>query len=112
MIIETDVQSRYKIGPEQIQRALTPRSCAFVFNSPSSPSGAAYEADEVVVLDRVLETRNDITVISDEIYDQFLYEGREHFSFAAASPHANPRPVMTRSLEKSTLVESAHGAYA
>ena len=88
VIIETDVRSGYKISPVQLQSALTPRTRAFVLNSPSNPSGAAYDADEVAALARVLETHGDITVISDEIYDQFVYGGREHCSFAAVSRHA------------------------
>ena len=85
--IEAGVQHGYKIDPKQLQRALTPKTRAFVFNSPGNPSGAAYDKEEVAALAQVLENRNDIIIISDEIYDQFLYGDRSHASFAAASPN-------------------------
>ena len=88
VIIEADVGSGYKIDPEQLRSALTPKTRVFVFNSPGNPSGAVYGADEVAALARVLDGRSEITVISDEIYDQFLYGGHRHASFAAASPQA------------------------
>ena len=87
VIIEASAEAGFRITPAQLEAALTPRTRAFVFNSPSNPTGAAYKPDEIDALAAVLDDRNDVTVISDEIYDRLLYGGRTHKSYAAVSDH-------------------------
>jgi aspartate aminotransferase len=87
VVIETDVSSGYKITPEQLTAALTPRTRAFVFNSPSNPTGTVYTSEEIRGLARVLEGR-EIVVFADEIYDRLVYGGVTHFSWARASADA------------------------
>ncbi len=87
VIVNTEVRSDFKITLDQLEAAISPKTRAFVFNSPSNPTGAAYSPAETDALATVLEGR-DITVISDEMYDRLLYGGREYKSYAATSPHA------------------------
>ena len=87
VIVEADVGSGYRITPDQLRAALTPRTRAFVFNSPSNPTGAVYEPAEIAALADVLEGR-EVFVLADEIYDRLVYGGREHRSWATASQHA------------------------
>jgi len=88
VLIETDVAGGYQITPDQLRGALSPKTRVVVINSPSNPSGATYNVEQVAALAQVLEDHSEVTVISDEIYDQFIYGGRTHASIAAASPHA------------------------
>jgi len=87
VLIETDVASGYKITPDQLRTALSSKTRAVVINSPSNPSGATYDTEQLATLAQVLEDHGEVTVVSDEIYDQFIYGGRTHVSFAAASSY-------------------------
>ena len=82
-----DVKNSFKITPKQLEDAITPKTKAFVFNSPSNPGGFTYTPGEVDALAAVL-SGTDIIVISDEMYDRIIFGGREFKSFAAASDHA------------------------
>ncbi|WP_196889537.1 pyridoxal phosphate-dependent aminotransferase [Aureivirga sp. CE67] len=82
MIIETNIDSDFKITPEQLEAAITPKTKLIVFNSPNNPSGSIYTEAEFRAIAKVLEKYPDIYVISDEIYEHIIYEGKT-FSFAA-----------------------------
>ncbi|MDQ3072794.1 MAG: pyridoxal phosphate-dependent aminotransferase [Bacteroidota bacterium] len=81
VFISTDVQSRFKINPQQLEAAITPRTRAFLFSSPSNPTGTVYSHDELAVLAQVFERHSQVMIISDEIYEHINYSGR-HVSFA------------------------------
>lgn len=72
VIIEAGPEQGFKITAEQLQAALTPRTRAFVLNSPSNPTGAVYTAAELRALADVLHD-SQVLVISDEIYDAIVY---------------------------------------
>jgi len=74
VIITTDERSGFKVTPEQVRAALTPRTRAFVLNSPSNPTGAAYSPGELRALADVL-LGTGVLVISDEIYESLTYDG-------------------------------------
>ena len=69
VIVETTEANRYKITPQQLQAAITPRTKLFVLNSPSNPTGTVYTPDEIRALADVV-VQNDILVVSDEIYEK------------------------------------------
>lgn len=81
VIINSDMQSGYKITPAQLEAAITPRTHAFILNSPSNPSGSVYTKDELKALADVLSKYPEIAIISDEIYEHLNYEG-SHQSIA------------------------------
>ena len=87
VFIDAGAASGFKITPEQLRAAITPRTRAFVFNSPSNPTGAAYSPEETDALAAVL-TDTDVITLSDEMYDRLLFGGQEFKSFAATSTHA------------------------
>ena len=76
----------FKITPKQLQEAITPKTRAFVINSPSNPAGHAYTPDELRALADVVVKHPQITVFSDEIYEHFIYEGLKFVSFATLNP--------------------------
>ncbi len=80
--ISTDIAQGFKITPQQLEAAITPKTKLVFLNSPSNPSGAVYSQAELRALADVLVKYPDIYVISDEIYEHILYEGKA-FSMAA-----------------------------
>ena len=79
--IYSDIETEFKITPEQLEAAITPKTKMVVINSPNNPSGSVYTEAEYRALAAVLEKHPDIYVLSDEIYEHINY-GVPHFSFA------------------------------
>ncbi len=79
--IETSIESDFKITPEQLEEAITPKTKLIFFNSPNNPSGSVYSEQEYRALAAILEKYPNIFVISDEIYEHILFGGK-NFSFA------------------------------
>ena len=69
------VEQDFKVTPEQLKAALTPRTRVVMFNSPSNPTGSVYTRGELEALAAALADRPDIIVISDEIYEHINYCG-------------------------------------
>ena len=78
--IYSDIETEFKITPEQLEAAITPKTKMVVINSPNNPSGSVYTEAEYRALAAVLERHPDIYVLSDEIYEHINY-GVPHFSF-------------------------------
>lgn len=98
VIIETTQQNGFKITPSQLERAITPRTKAFILNSPSNPTGAVYSEKELAQLGKVLSGR-DIYIISDEIYEKLVY-GCKHISIAQLSSELYDKTVLVNGLSK------------
>lgn len=80
--IPSSIDTDFKITPEQLEAAITPKTKMVFFNSPNNPSGTIYTEDEYRALAKVLENHPQIYVLSDEIYEHINY-GIKPFSFAA-----------------------------
>ncbi|CAM1356635.1 MULTISPECIES: pyridoxal phosphate-dependent aminotransferase [Tenacibaculum] len=80
--IPSSIDTDFKITPEQLEAAITPKTKMIFFNSPNNPSGSIYSEQEYRALAEVLEKHPQIYILSDEIYEHINY-GSELFSFAA-----------------------------
>jgi aspartate aminotransferase len=80
--IDTREENGFKITPEELEKAIKPKTRAFILNSPSNPTGSAYTRKELEGLAEVL-VRKKILCISDEIYEKIVYDGFEFMSIAA-----------------------------
>ncbi len=80
--IPSSIDTDFKITPEQLEAAITPKTKMVFFNSPSNPSGSIYSEKEYRALAKVLEKHPQIYILSDEIYEHINY-GNKPFSFAA-----------------------------
>jgi len=80
--IEAPIEQDFKITPEQLEAAITPRTRALILCSPSNPTGSVYSAEELEALVAVLRRHAGIYVLSDEIYEHINYVGK-HASIAA-----------------------------
>ena len=81
VIIPTTVDANFKMTPEQLEDAITPKTKFLVYSSPSNPTGSVYTRDEIEAFVKVLEKYPQIHVISDEIYEHINYVGK-HVSIA------------------------------
>jgi aspartate aminotransferase len=81
VILKTDISTNFKITADQLRDAITPRTKALIFNTPSNPTGTVYTEDEIKKIAEVVYEKN-IFVISDEIYEKIIYD-QKHFSIAS-----------------------------
>ncbi|WP_345978415.1 pyridoxal phosphate-dependent aminotransferase [Sulfurimonas sp. HSL3-2] len=100
--IDTDDASGFKITPEQLKNAITPKTKMIVITSPSNPTGSVYTRDELTALGKVLEG-TDIIVASDEMYEKLIYDG-EFTSSAAVSEDMFKRTITINGLSKSVAM--------
>jgi aspartate aminotransferase len=99
VIIQTTEASGYKITPEQLKEAITPKTKLFVFNSPSNPTGSVYTPQEIKVLAQIIVDA-DILVVADEIYEKILYDGYEHLSIGSLNEEIFKRTLVSNGFAK------------
>ena len=73
VFIDTDIDSDFKITPEQLEAAITPKTKLFMFSSPCNPTGSVYSKDELAALAKVFEQHPNIFILSDEIYEHINF---------------------------------------
>ncbi len=73
--VPATIENDFKITPEQLRSALTPRTRLIMFNSPSNPTGSVYSREELQALVDVLDDYPDVLVLSDEIYEHINFTG-------------------------------------
>jgi aspartate aminotransferase len=97
VILETKVENGFKMRIDELERAKTNRTRVLILNSPSNPTGAVYEKEE---LSRIAEwcKENDVFVISDEIYEKLVYDA-EHISIATF-PDMKERTLVVNGMSK------------
>jgi len=99
VVIATSDQSGFKVTPDQMRAAITPRTRAFVLNSPCNPSGAAYSPAELQALADVF-LGTDIMVISDEIYESLTYDGFVNTSIVTVEPRLKEQALVVNGVSK------------
>ena len=98
VFVEATIEQDFKITPAQLEAAITERTRALILCSPSNPTGSVYSADELATLAEVLRRHEQVTVISDEIYEHINYVGA-HASIAAL-PDMKERTVVINGVSK------------
>lgn len=99
-LVPTSRSDAFKMSPMQLRAALTPRSRVLMLNSPANPTGTVYSRAELEALaDVVLESN--LAVLSDEIYEQLLYDGAEPTCFAMLRPGLPERTITISGASKS-----------
>jgi aspartate aminotransferase len=100
VIIYTSAETRFKITPEQLERAITPRSRMIWLNSPSNPSGMAYTRAELTALGEVLRRHPQILIASDDMYEKILWSGEPFCNIINACPDLYDRTVIIHAVSK------------
>jgi aspartate aminotransferase len=111
VFVETDPADGYRLRAEAVARRCTPRTRVLLLNSPCNPTGAVYDRAEIAALAR-LAVERDLTIVSDEIYAQLIYDGAEHVSPAALSPDVCARTVTVNGLSKAYSMTGWRIGYA
>ena len=99
VIVMTDKENGYKIQPEILRSAITPKTKLFVLNSPSNPTGMVYTPEEIKALAEVI-VEKDILVVSDEIYEKILYDGAKHLSIGSLNDEIFARTIVSNGFAK------------
>lgn len=98
-IIHTSDDTNFKITPEQLKNAITPKTKLFIFNSPSNPTGVIYSPKEIeALMEVVLAAR--IRIMSDEIYERLIYDDAQHLSPASLSKEAAEATITVSGFSK------------
>ena len=84
VVVNTKAENGYKITPEEFEGAMSPKTRLIIINSPGNPTGAVYSKEELAALSEVA-LAEEILILSDEIYEKLVYDGKKHFSVAALS---------------------------
>jgi aspartate aminotransferase len=99
VIIDTDATNNFKITVDQIKEVLTPNTRAILINTPSNPTGFAYEKSELeTIAEFALE--NNLLMISDEIYEWIIFDDFKHTSIASLSNEAQKNCVVINGVSK------------
>jgi aspartate aminotransferase len=99
VVLETSDRTEFKVTPQQLRDAITPRSRLFILNSPSNPTGSLYTRDEIKALGDICVEKG-VLIMSDEIYEKLVYDGAEHTSVASFSQAHYDHTVIVHGLAK------------
>lgn len=102
IVIKTDDTNGFKMTPQQLEKAITPKTKMLILNTPSNPTGSCYSGEELKKFGEICAEKN-ILVLSDEIYAKLTYDGFKHTSFVKAAPEMR---------DKTILINGASKAYA
>jgi len=78
VVVSTEIENNFKMTPEQLEAAITPKTKMLILCSPSNPTGSVYSKDELQELAEVIRRHENVFVLSDEIYEHITYVGHTH----------------------------------
>ncbi|WP_152046386.1 pyridoxal phosphate-dependent aminotransferase [Aureimonas psammosilenae] len=100
ILVPCGAEAGFRLSAEQLEGAITPRTRWLLLNSPSNPSGAAYTADDLAALAKVLCRHPHVWVMSDDMYEHILYDGLRFATFAAVAPDLRDRTLTVNGVSK------------
>ena len=110
--VETKLEDGFKLSPQALAAAITPRTKWFIFNSPSNPTGAAYTRDDVKALTDVLLKHENVWVLSDDIYEHLVYDGFAFSTPAQVEPRLKGRTLTMNGVSKAYAMTGWRIGYA
>lgn len=111
VVIEAD-QKTFKITPEALDAAITPKTKWLIFNSPSNPSGAGYTRDELKALTEVLLKHPHVWVMADDMYEHLVYDDFEFTTPAQIEPELYERTLTVNGVSKAYAMTGWRIGYA
>ena len=106
------IEDGYRLKPEALEKAITPKTKWFMFNAPSNPTGAAYSRDEMKALTDVLMRHPHVWVMTDDMYEHLLYDGHKFFTIAQVEPGLYDRTLTVNGLSKAYCMTGWRIGYA
>lgn len=98
-IIKTTISNGFKLTPDQLQESVSDKTRAIVVNSPSNPTGSAYNREELEALVEC-SLKNNLLIISDEIYERIVFDGFEQVSVASLGEEVKKNSVIINGVSK------------
>ncbi|NVM23244.1 MAG: pyridoxal phosphate-dependent aminotransferase [Desulfobacterales bacterium] len=111
VIVQTRQSEDFKLSPEAFEEAVTPRTKLLILNSPSNPTGSVYSRSELEGLAEVV-LRHDICVVSDEIYEKLIFDGKAFSSIAQVSDEVKAKTFVVNGLSKTYAMTGWRIGYA
>jgi aspartate aminotransferase len=99
VIIQTTDKTEFKMTPDQLRAAITPKTKLLVLNSPSNPTGSLYNRDELKAIGDICVEKS-VLIMSDEIYEKLVYDGAAHTSVASFSKAHYDNTIIVHGLAK------------
>ena len=112
VIVGSSQESGFKVTPEALAAAITPKTKWLMLNSPSNPSGAAYSRAELAALGGVLADHPQVWVMSDDIYEHLIYDGFEFATMAQVVPELYQRTLTLNGVSKAYAMTGWRVGYA
>ena len=112
VFVETGLSQGFKITPDQLQAAITPRTRLLVINSPSNPTGVAYTRAELAALGKVLAQHPNIIIASDDMYEHILWADEPFANILDACPELYSRTVVLNGVSKAYAMTGWRIGYA
>ncbi len=100
VIVDCPQQQNFLISPEQLEKAITPQTRWLMLNSPSNPTGGVYHESHLLALAEVLNRHRHVMVLSDDIYEHLLFDGRTFTSILNVAPNLKDRVLVVNGVSK------------
>lgn len=112
VMISCPVTAGFKLTPDQLDAAITPKTKWLILNSPSNPSGAGYTADELKALADVIRRHDHVYVMLDDMYEHLVYNGFEFATMAEIAPDLQDRILTINGVSKAYCMTGWRIGYA
>jgi aspartate aminotransferase len=110
--VKTRLEDGFKMKPDALARAITPKTKWLIFNSPSNPTGAAYRREELKAITDVLVQHPHVWVLSDDMYEHLVYDDFQFFSPAQLEPRLYERTLTLNGMSKAYCMTGWRLGYA
>lgn len=112
VFVNAGIEQRFKITPQQLKSAMTPRTKLFILNSPSNPSGMAYTAEELCGLADVLLEHPQVLIVSDDMYEYILWSMPKFVNILNVAPQLKDRTIVMNGVSKGQAMTGWRIGYA
>ena len=112
VVLETGAASGFKMTPEQLESAITPRTRLLILNSPSNPTGACYRRSELAGLAEVLRRHPGVVVATDDMYEKIMWDDEPFANLLNAAPDLMDRTVVLNGVSKAYAMTGWRIGYA
>ncbi|MDE9450560.1 pyridoxal phosphate-dependent aminotransferase [Aliiroseovarius sp. Z3] len=112
VVIECPIETGFRMTPEQLEAAITPKTKWLIFNSPSNPTGAGYTRDQLKALTDVLMRHPQVWVMTDDMYEHLAYDGFEFCTPAEVEPGLYNRTLTCNGVSKAYAMTGWRIGYA
>ncbi len=112
VILKAGIEQNFKISPQQLENSITEKTRIFVINSPSNPTGVAYDQTELEALGKVLRQHPNIIIATDDMYEHILWEDNSFINILNACPDLYDRTIVLNGVSKAYSMTGWRIGYA